>query len=100
MQLEQCIYRNLSADDPVSLYHIPSALLGLYQSYKESGYQVIMEAIKNRCHADVQSGCEGHRYGLIECEPTGKTSSFIFMSMLFSGMYFDYSRQSLPNIIG
>ena len=87
MELEECIYRNLTAGDheatiAVSLYHIPPALWELYRSYKGNGYQVIMDAIKEKCHKNVPNGCTGHRYGLIECDSSGKffVLCFIFQS--------------------
>ena len=78
MQLEACIYRNLSSTDhdspeTVSQHHIPRALRELFKSYKASGYQLIIDAMTEmaKCEENVPSGCTGHRYGLIECEPSG-----------------------------
>ena len=78
MQLEACIYRNLSSADhdspeTVSQHHIPRALRELFKSYKASGYQLIIDAMTEmaKCEENVPSGCTGHRYGLIECEPSG-----------------------------
>lgn len=92
MELEECIYRNLTAGDQeatiaVSLYHIPPALWELYRSYKNTGYQVIMDAIREKCHKNVPNGCTGHRYGLIECESSGATqcysTTFLKIVLLF-----------------
>ena len=88
MQLESCIYTNLSAANPgsivtVSQHHIPSALRELFRSYKESGHQMLRDAMTAMATCagsgkDKQNGCSGHSYGLIECEPSGKHNSRFF----------------------
>lgn len=96
MELEECIYRNLTAGDheatiAVSLYHIPPALWELYRSYKGNGYQVIMDAIKEKCHKNVPNGCTGHRYGLIECDSSGAAQCYTTTLLKIATLLFLYS---------
>ena len=86
MQLESCIFTNLSIIYPtstptVSLHHIPPALRELFKSYKENGHQLLRESMTKmaRCGSERENGCSGHSYGLIVCESSGnRFPLFIF----------------------
>ena len=88
MQLESCIYTNLSIIYPtstptVSLYHIPPALRELFKSYKENGHQLLRESMTKmaRCGSERENGCSGHSYGLIVCESSGNRFYLDYFSL-------------------